>query len=719
MKNQYEPEQQLVIDMFQKSFLSQKKQKIVLYGIGKNTEAVLFGTKGYQFAGLMDQNTTGKVIYNHKVLSDLEVIELHPIIVIIARQSAINIIFKRIQYLYTKYGIPIYDFQGKLLGQESLYYQNEDLPYWKASEEELIKKIKEHDIISFDIFDTLLMRKILQPEDIFQLIEIYLDKEGYCYPFKEMRLKAEHRIEKNCPNLDEIYKKMQEIYDLDVSVTAYMQEIEYKIDSSLLLRREKMYKIFCLALSEGKDVYLLSDMYYPKKYLEELLLKNGITGYKELLVSCDLKKRKSDGSMYQWFLLHVENGKKLHIGDNRRVDIEKAEEYGIDTYQIYSAYELLMASTLQDILVNIDTIQKRCILGLIISKLFNDPFILCSSKGYLCISDIQKVGYCFIAPILMEFMKWFLMKIKEYKIEQVLFPSRDGYLMKKIYDLIKVQDKEEAIYFRTSRRAVCVAAIKNESDIQRIASRKYYGTYAKYLKSRFGIEMRENDLYKEIVMKEMNDKITQEVLKSYEKDILENAEIERKEYLKYLDRGGILVNKKQALFDFIAGGTVQYNLIKLLGHDVLGIYFATMNLPNDLYKEDTKEIITSYGNIQSYGFLNNLGKYYLFIEAVLVDERGSFSHIDSEGKEVFVKWKGTKDNYDKIKLLQNGVLEYVKEYQQYFSYIGIEKQELDFVDMLLGMFFSERCVVKEEIKQAFWNDDSYDGITTLPNGNLW
>ena len=47
MSRQYGPEQKLVIDTFQKCFDLHKQYPIVLYGTGKNTEAVLSGTKGF------------------------------------------------------------------------------------------------------------------------------------------------------------------------------------------------------------------------------------------------------------------------------------------------------------------------------------------------------------------------------------------------------------------------------------------------------------------------------------------------------------------------------------------------------------------------------------------------------------------------------------------------------------------------------------------------
>lgn len=704
-------EQRLVIDTFQKSFDSQKNCQIVLYGIGKNTEAVLYGTEGFQFVGLMDQAATGQMVYGQKVLSDAEVIAIHPMIIIIARQSVVNIIYKRIQYLSLEYGIPIYDFQGNMLGQTSLAYGNESLPYWDVSEQDLIKRIDENEIISFDIFDTLLMRKVLIPTDVFDIVEIRLKEQGYEYPFADMRLRAEQELE--YPDIDDIYKKMQELYDLNSTLIERMKELECTVDISLLMRREKMCQIFDMAVAKGKQVYLLSDMYYPSNYLQRLLQQNRISGYKGLFVSCDVKKEKSDGALYQYFLEYVGVGRSLHIGDNRRVDIEMARKNGLDAYQIYSAYELLMASAMQDILSDVNTLQKRCIVGLIISRIFNNPFALYGSKGYFRINDIGDVGYCFVAPMLNEFTDWFISQVKENRIQQVLFPSRDGYLVKKIYEM-KADCNAETVYFRASRRAVTVAGIYDKSDIEKIASRRYNGRYADYLRSRFGIDMSPIDERRDNVIGSVQDSEVQQLLADYEDKILQNAKVERIQYLKYLSTMGILTDKRQALFDCVAGGTIQYYLTKLLQQNLLGIYFATVNLPNDMYAANTASIRTAYGNMESYTVHNQFEKYYLFLEAVLVDSMPTFSHISFDGDELYEQESG-RNNYDEIEKLQKAVLEYVADYEELFPR-GYHENLRGFVDMLFGIPFSDRCIVEERIREVFQNDDIYDGIQAYP---LW
>lgn len=709
----YGEEQKLVVNSFQQGFTNKRNQKIVLYGIGKNTEAILRKTKGFQFCGLMDQNTVGQTFFQQKVLSEEEVIKLHPVIVIIARESVISIIFKRIQYLYVEHGINIFNYKGEMLGKEQQTYQNEELPYWNVSEKDILRVIKKHDIISFDIFDTLLMRRVLQPEDVFTLVEKKLKEKGIACSFREKRIEAERSLV-NCPNLDEIYDNLADICGWNYEVKEEVKAIECLTDYDVIVPRKKMCEVFRYATKLGKKIYLISDMYYSKKDMKKILEKNGITGYEDVFISCDIKRQKSDGTLYKWFLAHCgENAKVLHIGDNRRVDIEKARECGLDSFHVYSSYEILMASAMQDILVDIKTIREKCIVGLVISEIYNNPFVMYGSRGYYNIHKGKDVGYSFIGPFMMEYIQWFQQKVKENHIEQVLFPSRDGYLIQKIYK----QQKEQIdnVYFRVSRRAATVAGITDLRDIQRVAQRAYQGNYGDFLKNRFGIAMRKDDLRAENDVNKRKDLLNQ-ILTDYEAEILQEAREERKSYFKYLDKKKIINRKKQVIFDFVAGGTVQYNFGKLLQKDLKGMYFATMNLPNDMYKQDTGMIDTAYGNIQSYGTNNNLAKYYLLLETILVDGKAAFSHIDDKGHEIYETSDREVSKYPEIKKVQQAVMYYCDLWKKSFYLLNNEKPALQFVDQLLGMLFTRRCIVDDDVKNIFYNDDIYDGVSVY---SLW
>ena len=54
--------------------------------------------------------------------------------------------------------------------------------------EKIISQIEDYDVVSFDIFDTLLKRNVKRPTDVFYYIEKKWNKKG----FGEARIKAEN-----------------------------------------------------------------------------------------------------------------------------------------------------------------------------------------------------------------------------------------------------------------------------------------------------------------------------------------------------------------------------------------------------------------------------------------------------------------------------------------------------------------------------------------------
>ena len=138
MDDRFSAEQKTVIRAFEQGFSNRKEQKMILYGVGINTKAVLEGTSGFSFIGLMDAASEGQIKDGLSIYSAEELLQMlgKPLIVIMARQSVVNIIYKRIAWLHEEHGIEIYDFQGKQLGAGAFKYENEQLPYWDSNEEQ-------------------------------------------------------------------------------------------------------------------------------------------------------------------------------------------------------------------------------------------------------------------------------------------------------------------------------------------------------------------------------------------------------------------------------------------------------------------------------------------------------------------------------------------------------------------------------------------------------
>ena len=85
---EYTPEGYAVADAFQKGMAAYQKEPLVLYGTGKNTQAVLNLTKGFNIVGLLDPNLAGKVVYGKPVLTLEEAAACTRRIVIIANVGA-------------------------------------------------------------------------------------------------------------------------------------------------------------------------------------------------------------------------------------------------------------------------------------------------------------------------------------------------------------------------------------------------------------------------------------------------------------------------------------------------------------------------------------------------------------------------------------------------------------------------------------------------------
>ena len=701
-------EHEFVVEQFRKAFSKWRNEPFVLYGLGKNTQMILENAKGFSFAGLMDAQNTGKTFWGLRVLSEEEALGMGARIVIIARESVVPVIYARIAHLQ-ELGIKIYDFKGELLGQDTRKYNNWKLPYWNVTEDSLRRAIDEHDCISFDIFDTLLMRRTLRPDDVFEIVERCLEKQGYLENhFRERRMFAEKSLN-GCPTLDRIYDEMGELYHIPKAILSSWETLELETEGRVLVPRRRMINAFNYALMAGKQVFLISDMYLPRKTLVPILKKYQIDGYSALLVSCDYQVSKEEnGKLYDVYL-HLAKGERyLHIGDNRQSDGECARNKGIDTFQVYSAYEMWMASSMQCSLAHLKSLEQRCIIANLVWRCCEDPFALQTGRGMLMVDTPWQLGYIFLGALYDEFLTWLIRTVTAADIEQLLLPARDGFLIAHMLAQVE-QVPFEAVYFKASRRAVSTAALRTEKDIVFLAERGFQGTFGELLRKRFGVEPRADDVLQDQMVQETGNKAGEYAL-SYREDIFARAEKERNEYLPYL-RKKIKNNHsgKRAVFDFVASGTVQFFLQRLLGEEMKGFYFATMNHPNECYHLE-ESIVSSYGNIRSYGTNNQVAKHYLFLESIMVDGFPTLRCIENGN---FVYELGTENASVIASEVQEGILHYQRDMEEMRQLVPNWQDERNFADELFGMLFDGRCQVNQTMKSSFLNDDSFDGVASF------
>ena len=195
-----------------KLFLNYKDKKIALYGLGLETQKAICALKNdFDIIGLLDGFREEGELYGKTIISVSDAIRNGVcLIIVVARPGSCKAISKKIGNVCKENGIALMDIRGKnLLAKKGVSYsfKNGD----GMTKEKLQKKILEADIISFDLFDTLVMRQTLSQDDIIAYMDHYLQDKGIILEgFCDRRVESEKVLSRDkAPTLIEIYKQLK------------------------------------------------------------------------------------------------------------------------------------------------------------------------------------------------------------------------------------------------------------------------------------------------------------------------------------------------------------------------------------------------------------------------------------------------------------------------------------------------------------------------------
>lgn len=203
----------------------------------------------------------------------------------------------------------------------------------------LIAEIEKHDIISFDIFDTLVMRNVYCNKDVFRLMAQQLDPV-WGIDFFSVRTEAEQVLSRETyPYIEEIYDYISEKCPCLKGKEAELIALEIQVETDLILPRHDVVEVFYLAQKLQKKVYIVSDMYMHHDTLAAILEKNGISGYEKLLVSSEYNSSKPQ-HLFAHYRKEIPEGTCLHIGDSWACDIVPSGKLGIDSFRLKMSTEI-------------------------------------------------------------------------------------------------------------------------------------------------------------------------------------------------------------------------------------------------------------------------------------------------------------------------------------------------------------------------------------------
>lgn len=246
-----------------------------------------------------------------------------------------------------------YPSQGKFTTDKSSI----SAAYFK-SPESLLSDIQNFDIVSFDIFDTVLRRDYTAPdyakfklgkdlvnEGFFQSPEAFVDHRNAA----ELACRKKQNFEGDV-DIFETYHALAIEKKIDPLIAQNWAEREFGYDLEMAQPKDEMVKIVHELNAKGRDIWFITDIYYTKEQISKMLRKIGISVPYTLLVSSDIKKRKDTGTMWKYVKSRVDKLEKsfIHVGDNVRSDAQICGDFGLQNVHILNPLDKWRIANLTD-----------------------------------------------------------------------------------------------------------------------------------------------------------------------------------------------------------------------------------------------------------------------------------------------------------------------------------------------------------------------------------
>lgn len=453
-------------------------------------------------------------------------------------------------------------------------------------------------LASFDIFDTTLIRKCGNPENIFYLLahKLYPNDKAKREDFIVWRKRTPQIVQKK---LKKIELTLLDIYTAE-GVTSFNEyDTQTLINKELETEREnlvcnpKIVELINRKRNDGYNIAFISDMYINSAVLREILEeKCKINSEDYIYVSCETQARKDSGAMY----LHVKNLLEPviweHYGDNWYSDIKIARKNGIKATHI-ETHNNTLEQRLELLSCKLPAFRELSLLTGIskTARLLNDnPYAIIAAN--------------YVASAYIPFVKWIIETARKENIETLYFLSRDSYILQEIAESIP-HEGIELKYLFVSRRSLMRPYMYGSKpyDYLKIVDRHtLIGRDVKHmlwqllltkeeLIEKYGIEYRYQRIKSgeeetEFINSIYNSKLTP----NFQAEALKEQEI----LLRYFEQEGVTTDKKKAFVDVGWLGTSRLMINTILKRNgfkpVDFIYYGTRN---DVYP-------TEYGTYYSY-----------------------------------------------------------------------------------------------------------------------
>lgn len=310
------------------------------------------------------------------------------------------------------------------------------------------KQINKAKVVSFDIFDTLLVRPYVRPTDLFEHMEKAYERPGFATERKD----AERRTRFRHKELEDVTFDM--IYDEIDAEFKDMKQKEMDWEEMVLRANQELKQVYDYALEQGKKVIITSDMYLPTEFLAKVLHKQGYDNWDKLYVSGDIGKCKGRGTLFEHLLAdnNIMPQDVLHIGDNGVTDVSSPSKLGISTikYETIVAQYLKINARTRYFSKKANDLSASILIALEANRWNNFRIDSQKDNNYW-----KELGYMYAGPFSYGYMHFVLKTVEENHLNNLLFVARDGYTLERVFHVLNSQIKTSYVYAPRFVNLIC------------------------------------------------------------------------------------------------------------------------------------------------------------------------------------------------------------------------------------------------------------------------
>lgn len=459
-----------------------------------------------------------------------------------------------------------------------------------ASAERLFERAE---VVSFDVFDTLLERPFGRPTDLFDHVAAEADRiAGRPIDFARARPAAERTARARARregaleiDLDAIYDVLSERLSLGKRAIAELRALELAAERRFLVPRPAGQALYARAAALGKRIVYVSDMYLPSGFLLEVLGARGYGAHEGVFVSSEVGLTKGSGRLFDHVAskLGVAPTRIVHVGDHPRGDVTRPAERGIVTLHLPQALERFARSPAYTRVVggavpgrtrHPRRLASRALLAHVARTLYDAPDAALPRS--LFGGDPYRLGVQGFGPLLLGFAKWLVETAIANGYERLFFLARDGRVMMDAYRIVAAAypGAPTATYLLCSRRAANVASIHTAADLaSRAMPRRAPSPIWELLDGRFGLArgaipldvLARHGMTPDTLISTPDVDRVRALLYDLAPWLLDVAADERAAYLAYLRTLGVTRDGRSAVVDIGYRGTMQASIDALLG----------------------------------------------------------------------------------------------------------------------------------------------------------